>query len=316
MSLDNIKGAIYGVFVGDALGTTYEFRKANSIKLPRRLNIVGQGPFRVDKGQVTDDSEMTLALLYSIIKKKGKFDREDVAKAYIRWIKSDPADNGITTAKALRNAKNYQDTVDNSKKYNKGSLSNGFLMRISPLALLALNMKDNQLNKIIKEDVKITHSNKDCFYVAKLYVYMIRYIIKGGKNYLEEAVNIINKDKYESRLEIIDIVSQAQKTPYFTRFKNRIEPDGDYMGFVFVSLQIAFYVLYDAKSYEEGMKTIIKLGGDTDTNCAIGGAFLGAKFGYNKIPKRWLKALLESKYDRPKEFMIDSNRIDKFLTML
>jgi len=85
------------------------------------------------------------------------------------------------------------------------------------------------------------------------------------------------------------------------------------MGFSWVSLQIAFYNLYNAKSYESGMREIIKLGGDTDTNCAITGAFLGAKFGYSKIPKRWLKTVLESTYDRPKEFRINEKVINNFL---
>ena len=314
---NQIKGAIYGVFIGDALGTTYEFRKASSIKLPNRLNIVGKGPFNVAKGQVTDDSEMTLALLYSIIK-KGKYDKEDVAKAYIRWIQSEPADNGKTTELALEDAKNYKEAVANSLNYNQNSMSNGFLMRISPLAILGLNMKDKQLNKIIKEEVKITHPNKNCFYIAKLYVYMIKYIIKGGKDYLEYASGIIKKDSYESKLEILDIVTRAQKTPYFTHFygrayNDRIDPDGEFMGFVWVSLQIAFYVLYNAKSYEEAMKVIIRLGGDTDTNCAIAGAFLGAKFGYKNIPARWLEALFNSNYERPREFKINKEKINNYL---
>ena len=314
---NKIKGVIYGVFVGDALGTTYEFRKANTIKLPSQLNITGKGPFNVAKGQVTDDSEMTLALLYSIIK-KGKYDKEDVAKAYIRWLQSEPADNGVTTARALEEAKNYKDVVNNSIVYNQDSWSNGFLMRISPLAIIGLNMSDKKLNKIIRDEVRITHSNINCFYMAKLYVHMIKYIIMGGKNYLEKALEIIKQDNYESKLEIIDIVTRAQKTPYFTHFygrayNKRIEPDGEMMGFSWVSLQISFYVLYNCKSYESAMREIIKLGGDTDTNCAIAGAFMGAKFGYNKIPKRWLKTILQAKYDRPKEFKIDGKKLKQIL---
>lgn len=40
---ENIKGCFYGAIVGDALGTTYEFKKAKNIKLPKKLNIVGKG---------------------------------------------------------------------------------------------------------------------------------------------------------------------------------------------------------------------------------------------------------------------------------
>ncbi len=47
---------------------------------------------------------------------------------------------------------------------------------------------------------------------------------------------------------------------------------------------------------------IIHEGGDADTNAAVAGALLGAKFGYSNIPQRWLEGLvnrqeLEGKVD-------------------
>lgn len=308
--MNKIKGSIYGVLIGDALGTTYEFKKAKNIKLPKILNVVGKGPFHVAKGQVTDDSEMTLALAHSIIKKK-KFDKEDVSKAYIRWIKSEPADNGITTARALKNAKNYKETVNNAKKYNQESLSNGFLMRISPLAIIGLNMKENKLNKIIKEEVSITHSNILCYYCAKLYIYMLIYIINGGKDYQKEALRIIDLDEHKTKDQLIEIVNTSTKTIYF----KKIKPDSNFMGFMFVSLQISFYCLYNSKSYQDGMRNIIKLGGDTDTNCAISGAFLGAKFGYDKIPKKWLETVIEANYNRPEEFKLNVSKLENLFKL-
>jgi ADP-ribosyl-[dinitrogen reductase] hydrolase len=320
--MDEVLGCLYGVIVGDALGTTYEFRKASTIKLPKKLNVVGKGPFEVAKGQVTDDSEMTIALFRSIMRKK-KYDKEDVSKAYIRWIKSDPKDSGVTTRKALLNAKNYKDTVRNAKKYNKDSLSNGFLMRIMPLALVGMKLvtiNEKDLDEYIKEEVEITHSNKLCFYTAKLYVRILIYLMLGAKSFNEktrvwssrtieeEALEIIREDKFKGSLELESLVKSSKKSPYYGQSFSygNYEIDGQYMGYMFVSLQIAFYELYNAKSYECGMRDIIKYGGDTDTNCAIAGAMLGAKFGYDNIPKRWLKTVEEAKYDRPAEFKVEN----------
>ena len=302
--MDKIKGCIYGVLVGDALGTTYEFEKETTIMLSKTLNIVGGGPFNVAIGQLTDDSEMTLALAYSIINKK-KYDKEDVAKAYIRWLKSDPIDNGISTAKALRKAKNFQDTVNNSIKYNSKSLSNGFLMRISPLAVIGKNMDKYKLNKIIKDEISITHSNKECLIAGKFYIYLLIYILNGGEDYYNYSLQLSGKD-----YTLKKIVEGALKSPYYIRYKNvKIDVDGQYMGYYVVSLQIALYCLFNSKTYQSAMRTIIKLGGDTDTNCAISGALLGAKFGYNKIPKKWLKTILEADYDRPEEFKLNEEKL-------
>jgi len=306
---DKIKGMLYSVFIGDALGTTYEFKKSYSINVPKNLKIVGGGPFKVEKGQVTDDSEMTLALTYSILRKK-TYDKEDVAKSYIRWIESEPKDNGNTTAKALRNAKTYKDTVNNSFKYNQNSLSNGFLMRISPLAIIGLIMEESELDKMIEDEVKITHSNPLCYHTAKLYIYMLIYVLRGGKDYIKEALRIIYLDnpeglKHDHVLELHEMVLKSTKNPVSIR-----GVDGSLMGYMLFALQISLYHLINSTDYEDSFKSIIKLGGDTDTNCAIAGAFLGAKFGFKKIPDKWVSVLLNAKYDRPEEFKVNPKLLE------
>ena len=306
MSLEKIKGCLYGVLVGDALGATYEFRKSKTIKLPKLLNIVGGGPFNVEKGQITDDSELTLALMKSIIRKK-KYDKEDVAKSYIRWFNSNPKDIGNTTRKAFERAKNYRDAKMNSKKKNKNSESNGFLMRISPLAILGLKISDAKLNKILSEEVSITHPKKICFYVSKLYVKLLIYMLKGGENMFEKSKEIIDLDNHENSEVLKKILESSCYTPY-PEF-GYIKIDGPTMGYCLISLKIAFFVLFNAKTFEDGMRTVISLGGDTDTNCAISGAFLGAKFGFKNIPKRWIKAIETAKYKRPEEFKFDKQII-------
>ena len=55
------------------------------------------------------------------------------------------------------------------------------------------------------------------------------------------------------------------------------------MGYVGLALHIAFHQLLHATSFESGMMTAIMIGGDTDTNGAITGAILGARFGYEAI---------------------------------
>ena len=76
------KGCIYGAFIGDALGSYREFEaKADSPQdssMNAAMKMPGGGPFKLGKGQVTDDSELALCLLYGImesnekVKEKGK----------------------------------------------------------------------------------------------------------------------------------------------------------------------------------------------------------------------------------------------------
>ena len=57
---DRAVGALLGLAVGDALGTTLEFKARDSY--PALTDMVGGGPFRLRPGEWTDDTAMALAL--------------------------------------------------------------------------------------------------------------------------------------------------------------------------------------------------------------------------------------------------------------
>lgn len=62
-------GCMLGQACGDALGTTLEFKSADRCQelYPQGLrDIVGGGAFNVEPGQVTDDTEMAMALARSL----------------------------------------------------------------------------------------------------------------------------------------------------------------------------------------------------------------------------------------------------------
>ena len=59
----------------------------------------------------------------------------------------------------------------------------------------------------------------------------------------------------------------------------------------------------DPRSYQEGILEVIHQGGDADTNAAVAGSVLGAKFGFSGIPQKWVEGLryrseLEARVDR------------------
>ena len=42
----------------------------------------------------------------------------------------------------------------------------------------------------------------------------------------------------------------------------------------------------------EGLSTVVKAGGDADTNAAVACAILGAKFGFSSIPDEYVEGLI------------------------
>lgn len=55
------RGALLGLAVGDAIGTTVEFKPRGSF--PPLTDMVGGGPFNLLPGQWTDDTSMALCLV-------------------------------------------------------------------------------------------------------------------------------------------------------------------------------------------------------------------------------------------------------------
>src|SRR5262245_44086019 len=92
-------GALLGMAVGDALGTTYEFERLEQAPYPTlatrpATDIVGGGPFDLAPGQITDDTQMAICIACSLLASRDAaaaaswFDwlnSHDLAMRYVAW---------------------------------------------------------------------------------------------------------------------------------------------------------------------------------------------------------------------------------------
>ncbi len=58
-------------------------------------------------------------------------------------------------------------------------------------------------------------------------------------------------------------------------------------GFVRVGFRLAFWELWHAPNYRAALLDAVNRGGDSDTNGAIVGGLLGARYGEDSIPEEW-----------------------------
>ena len=64
-NIERLRGCLLGLAVGDAVGTTVEFKSRGSFEPV--TDMVGGGPFGLEPGQWTDDTSMALCLAESLI---------------------------------------------------------------------------------------------------------------------------------------------------------------------------------------------------------------------------------------------------------
>jgi len=115
---DRFLGALIGLVVGDALGTTLEFKERGSF--PAVTDIIGGGPFNLKAGQWTDDTSMALCLAESLI--EDEFSLQSQLKKYLNWFNNGYLsstgkcfDIGNNTLQSLRH---YESTESYRQKEN------------------------------------------------------------------------------------------------------------------------------------------------------------------------------------------------------
>ncbi len=309
-----IIGCLYGQVIGDALGTRYEFKNSWHVQqefskdiVNNFLPILGGGPFMVDKGQCTDDTELAFGLAQGIIH-NSRYIKEMIAKKYIKWYKSGPFDIGNNTRKVFAGANNYQDVINNSSKYSKDSLSNGCLMRISPLAIHGIKIDNHKLLEYCKEDCSMTNPHPATVNAVQVYVIAVKTAIltNNRSTIFDEAIRYVDNDLV---YKIMQRAKRGEKKFVLLDGKEIETADGQYMGYFGIAFQMAFYEILHGKSFYDSLVNVISQGGDTDTNGCIVGALLGALYSVTNIPHKWVKDVTIDNKRRHKYCEIDQKHI-------
>ena len=135
--LERAQGALIGLALGDALGTTLEFSARDT--LPPVTELVGGGPFGLAPGAWTDDTSMALCLADSLLE-RGGLDERDLIERFCRWyeegynsVTGKCFDIGNATCEALRSYRATREPLSGST--DPRSAGNGSLMRLSPVAI-------------------------------------------------------------------------------------------------------------------------------------------------------------------------------------
>src|SRR5687768_8730110 len=184
---DHALGALLGLAVGDALGTTLEFSSRDS--RPLQTEMRGGGPFQLKAGQWTDDTSMALALAESLAA-NSDFDPLDLMTRFVSWYETGAYsctgtcfDIGVTTRQAIHRFKATGNPFAGSE--NPRSAGNGSIMRLAPVALNSLGERA-EAARIARDQSRTTHAAAQCVEACDFLVQILLDAIDGaGKAALE-----------------------------------------------------------------------------------------------------------------------------------
>jgi ADP-ribosylglycohydrolase len=286
--IERYRGSLLGLAVGDAVGTTLEFKPPGSFTPIE--DMVGGGPFQLQPGQWTDDTSMALCLAESLIEQQG-FNPVHQLQKYLQWYREGYLsstgrcfDIGNTTIDGLRQFEKTQEPYCGST--DPRSAGNGSIMRLAPVPLFYAKRPLEAIAKSA-ESSRTTHQ-------ATVAVEACRYL--GAL--IVGAVNGVSREELLSK-RYSPVPGYWEKNPLVEEideialgsFKHRQPPKIQGSGYVVKSLEAALWAFYNSHSFREGCLLAVNLGDDADTTGAVYGQLAGAFYGESGIPESWRSQL-------------------------
>jgi ADP-ribosyl-[dinitrogen reductase] hydrolase len=278
---ERFRGALLGLAVGDAVGTTVEFRSRGSF-LPL-TDMTGGGPFRLAAGQWTDDTSMALCLATSLVERDG-FDARDQMDRYCWWAQTGYLsstgtcfDIGGTTSSALRRFQRTGEPFAGSE--DPGSAGNGSIMRLAPIPMFFFPDIDAAETYAAKSS-RTTHAAVECVDACRLLGRMICRALLGRT---KAEVAYGDSASFAGADKIVAIARGA--------YEDKPEAAISGSGYVVESLEAALWCFLKTDRFEAAILRAANLGDDADTTAAVCGQVAGAYYGESQIPAEWLRKL-------------------------
>ena len=232
-------------------------------------------------GRLTDDSEMTITIIRSLIRNRG-YQRDDIVQSYLNWANL-PGNQtlgrntrrlfkGVKTIKGYE--KRYQQVL--AEPLDKRSQSNGPLMRCTPFALLS------DLTAAYT-DCMLTNPHPICVDANFTYITALKAALqhKSRDEIWTQVLATVQSDVLKKILQ--DVIIEPPV------IYNVNQPNKGWVLYAFWCAMFCLYHYQRAESsmnfadYQSAIDFVILLKGDTDTNAAITGGLMGAVAGYDQM---------------------------------
>lgn len=281
---DRIRGALVGLAVGDAVGTTVEFSPPGTFAPV--TDMTGGGPFGLAPGQWTDDTSMALCLAESLAA-CGRMDVHDQMTRYVRWWRHGHLsstgrcfDIGNATRAALQRFERTGDPRAGST--DPETAGNGSLMRLAPVAMRWADQPEAAIDACAASSLT-THA-------APAAVDACRYF--GGL--LVGAMNGATREELLSPLHapVTGLWAEKPLAPEIEAvargsYLRREPPAIRGTGYVVHTLEAALWAFARTDGFRDGLLAVVNLGEDADTTGAVYGQLAGAFYGETGIPAEW-----------------------------
>lgn len=269
---DRIKGGLYGVAIGDALGGTTEFMSSAQIQAQYGYvtDIVGGGVWHLEPGEVTDDTMMTLCVAQGLL--ASPLDPiAAIGERFLAWYASGPKDIGNIIDRTFDGySGDWFEAALETHNVLGQSGGNGTLMRCLPVALAYASLPE--VERLSRLQSAMTHWDERCAEACVIYNRIAHRLLRG-----EPLAAAIRQEL--GGTDYADIARGAL-------------PDCPPNGYVVHTFRWVLHILLEAADFRDAVQRAANLGGDADTIGAIAGGLAGVACGYAQLPAAYAGKIL------------------------
>jgi ADP-ribosyl-[dinitrogen reductase] hydrolase len=292
--LNSIKSTLFGVAIGDALGVPVEFSPREKLLQDPITDMTGYGTYDLPAGTWSDDSSLTFCLAESLC---SGYDTDHMGKLFVKWYYQDywtatghVFDIGIGTRNALYKIKNgTKAELAGGREENDNG--NGSLMRILPLVFAIKDLPIEERFERTKQVSSITHGHIRAVMACFYYLEFARQLIEGKSKFdIYEDLKITlpsffkNTGIESSEIAHFDRILKANIADLrLSEIKSG--------GYVIETIEACVWCLLTTENYKDAVLKAVNLGHDTDTTAAVTGGLAGLLYGFDEIPKEWVKKI-------------------------
>ena len=291
-----LRSALFGVAVGDALGVPVEFQNRATRRRDPVTGMRAYGTHHQPAGTWSDDASLTFCLAEALA---DGYSVRQLADHCARWYEDafwtphgEVFDIGITTREALQRLRHLpQGASPLVGGRDEMSNGNGSLMRILPLAFYQPEASLPVRFQRIADASAVTHAHLRsalaCFFYLELAAHL-----RAGLTPAEAYARLC--EAAPAQFEALQV--PANEAAPFARFLGgqlALVPEAAIAssGYVLHTLEAAVWCLLRHATYAETVRAAVNLGDDTDTTGAVAGGLAGLCYGEGGIPMEWLAAL-------------------------
>ena len=308
---DRARGLMAGIATGNLLGIVQEGWS--------RHRIAEAFPDGVREIAATtgdpDDDDLAQAILIAAATERGPLDPDDLGRRLWEWAETNGLGIGVLTRDVLelygghfprrpaatrrppvraRKPTGMPITNASQAAWGGSRAGNGAAMRCAPIAI---RWRDDPVALVRNSILSAvpTHWDERCGWSCALLNLAAASALRGesitADALLDSAIDAVRASLPDLRPygydeHVPDSIRRAVRKASDREIAD-VRLDGNTMGYTLLALQVGLIAYWRAASFEPTLSRIVEAGGDTDTNGAVAGALLGARFGLEAIPRRW-----------------------------